>query len=416
MPRAVKSNPRVRGAGVTRSTNHTIHPTLISAQVASHAARPLTRRSIRRSRKRGPSGSRPTCNPIAGTTHSFPTHDDSAGAKINSIRQTIKKPRLEDFETDSESEEEDGNDDKHDKVPLEQDIEALEHAHELEASDSSQDVAIASVNEENHSPSLNDNSTALNGAESNIPAYRTPEPHQGSDSIHQIATQPRNRHHGLLGERAGPPFDENIWKDWILTPLELRHSQAPCESEYNGFPDPGPLPPVPCAVRFDIVMRYPAKSLCMIGCARSDVSNGWVVTHSKTLIIENLEAVKFVEFIRYQANEIEITGNESEDTIRLRFDYPHTFEQTIFEHPWLLDFQRRYRSTYSLKSTLSEHDGGETLPRGTLTHNRSWNHRTQGDLSEDAGFIQRLELNERNKSDMEGEEVGKEVEQRKEEK
>ncbi|KAF9488259.1 hypothetical protein BDN71DRAFT_1436248 [Pleurotus eryngii] len=282
--------------------------------------------------------------------------------------ETIKKPCLEDFKIDSESEEEDGNDNKHDKVPLEQDIEALEHAHEMgalamliqvlqhlrivpEASDSSQDVAIASVNEENHSPSLNDNSTTLNGAKSNIPTYRTPEPHQGSDSIHQIATQPRNRHHGLLGERASPPFDKNIWKDWILTPLELRHSQAPRESEYDGFPD--------------------------LGCACSDVSNGWVVTHSKTLIIDNLEAVKFVDVICYQANKIEIMGNEREDTIHLRFDYPHTFEQTIFEHPWLLDFQRHYKSTYSLKSTLSEHDKGETLPRGTLTHNGSWNHQTQ---------------------------------------
>ncbi|KAF9488011.1 hypothetical protein BDN71DRAFT_1457821, partial [Pleurotus eryngii] len=57
-------DPRVRGVGsnqtpqtrsshltpaprVTRSTNRAIHPTSISAQVASHTARPLTRRSKR---------------------------------------------------------------------------------------------------------------------------------------------------------------------------------------------------------------------------------------------------------------------------------------------------------------------------------------------------------------------------------
>ncbi|KAF9489951.1 hypothetical protein BDN71DRAFT_1511696 [Pleurotus eryngii] len=120
--------------------------------------------------------------------------------------------------------------------------------------------------------------------------------------------------------------------------------------------------------------------------------------------------------MRYRASKIEITGNEREDTIRLQFDYPYIFEQTIFEHPWLLDFQRRYISTYLLKSMLSEHDRGEILPHRTLTHNGSWNHWTQGDLSEDAGFIRQMELNERNENNTEGEEVGKEVEQRKEEK
>ncbi|KAF9494064.1 hypothetical protein BDN71DRAFT_1449393 [Pleurotus eryngii] len=62
MPRTVKSDPRVRGVGgnqtpqtrsshltpaprVTCSSNRAIHPTSISAQVASHAAQLPTRRS-----------------------------------------------------------------------------------------------------------------------------------------------------------------------------------------------------------------------------------------------------------------------------------------------------------------------------------------------------------------------------------
>ncbi|KAF9500593.1 hypothetical protein BDN71DRAFT_1492902, partial [Pleurotus eryngii] len=143
MPRTVKSDPRVRGVGsnqtpqtqlshltlaprVTRSTKRAIHPTSISAQVASHAARPPTRRSKRRSRKRGPSGSRPNRNPVAGSTSLFPTHEDSAGAKIDSTQRTIKKPRLEDFKTESENEEEDGGNDEHDKAPQENEMEALE--------------------------------------------------------------------------------------------------------------------------------------------------------------------------------------------------------------------------------------------------------------------------------------------------
>ncbi|KAF4588148.1 hypothetical protein EYR38_010115 [Pleurotus pulmonarius] len=346
----------------------------------------------------------------------YDPNEPGAGANIDCVRRTTKKPRLEDFKSSSESEGESGDADEHEITPLEHDLEALEHAHEMDASESSQDAATSFTNEDHHSPSLNDDIIAHNEDEIIAYADQKPEPKPGSEFISQPVDQLRKRHYGLLGERAASPFDDDMWKDWILTPLELRHSQAPREPEYDGFPGPGSLPPIPCVVRFDIVNRYPAKSLCMIGCARSDVSNGWVVTHSKSLIIDMDDAREFTNAIRYRASETELVGTIQEDALRLEYHYPTVFENTIFEHPWLLDLQKRYHSTYALKSTLSEYQPGEILPRGSLTRNGSWNHRVQGDLTEDAGFIRRAEGNERDYYDKERKEAGKDDEGRKEEK
>ncbi|KAF4573188.1 hypothetical protein EYR36_007698 [Pleurotus pulmonarius] len=247
----------------------------------------------------------------------------------------------------------------------------------MDASESSQDVPA-------HFPSSHDESLTQDVADSVSISPPTVNPLHSSTR----ASIQRSMHsYGLLGETPAAPFNDEVWKDWVLTPLELRHSPAPKEDEYADFPLPGPLPIIPCAVRFDIIKRYPSESLSTLGCARSDVSNGWVVTHSKTLLLDATEAARFIDAIRYRANEIEVTGDQKEDTLRLQFNYTHTFEQTVFEHPWLLDLQRRYRSSYSLKSTLSEYDDGENLPRGSLTHNGSWNHRTYGELTENAGFI-----------------------------
>ncbi|KAF4604658.1 hypothetical protein EYR40_003433 [Pleurotus pulmonarius] len=425
MPRAVKSDSRARGTGgnqtphtrssvlsptprATRSSSRVaLPPTSTSAHNASHTPRPPTRRSKRRTRKRGPGGAHSPRKPVAGPTPPSFTHNHGAGASINHTRRTVKKPRLEDF--DSPSDHEDSDED--DGAPLEGQIEeddfALEHAHEMGALTMlihvlshlklAPDVSESSQDTPNHSPSLNDDSLTLETDDQSLPSAQN---------------EPRNqtRHYGLLGERATSPFDEDMWKDWILTPLEFRHSQAPREPEYDGFPGPGPLPSIPCAVRFDIVMRYPATSLCMIGCARSDISNGWVVTHSKSLIIDIDEGREFINSIRYRANVTELLGEEREDALRLEYHYQTCFENTIFEHPWLLDLQKRYRLTYSLKSTLSEYQDGESLPRGTLTRNGSWNHRIQGELNEHAGFIRRTELHEHYEPRHEGLErdVGKE--------
>ncbi|KAF9488010.1 hypothetical protein BDN71DRAFT_1594167 [Pleurotus eryngii] len=217
--------------------------------------------------------------------------------------------------------------------------------------------------------------------------------------------------YGLLGESPGASFDDELWKDWTLTPLELRHSLAPKEDEYSDFPHPGPLPSVPCVVRFDIVRHFPCETLCMIGCARSDVSNGWVVTHAKTLLVDDDEAARLISAIRYCANEIELTGNEAEESIRLRFNYSYVFKQTMFEHPWFLELQRQFRSTYSLKSTLSEYQAGEVLPRGTLTSNGSWNHHIHGELTEQARFTRRKNRLDNGEGIDEGKDVGREAEQ-----
>ncbi|KDQ34074.1 hypothetical protein PLEOSDRAFT_164008 [Pleurotus ostreatus PC15] len=420
MPRTVKSDSRARGTGsnqtphtrlsrltptprVTRSSSRvTVSPTSTGAHAASHTPRPPTRRSKRRIRKRGPGGSLATHKSDAGTSSSSSTHERGAGANTNSKPRTTKKPRLEDFVTDSEDNE--GYEGIHPEASAEDDGLGLEQAHEMDVSESQDTPSQPSY--------LNNDSLMQDVGQLKAPSTLTHQTDEYSPPSTQDETRRRTRHYGLLGERAASPFDEDVWKDWILTPLELRHSQAPREPEYDGFPGPGPLPPIPCVVRFDIVMRYPAKSLCMIGCARSDVSNGWVVTHSKSLIIDIDEAREFVDTIRYRADVTELLGEGREDALRLEYHYQTWFEDTIFEHPWLLDLQKRYRSTYSLKSTLSEYEDGEILPRGTLTRNGSWNHRVQGELTEKAGFIRRMELHERYKlenEDAEGKAVGKEV-------
>ncbi len=278
------------------------------------------------------------------------------------------------------------------------------------------DVSEGSQDALGDSPSSLNESLAQNAGESIPPPFQAHETSRHPPSSCHASRQEGIRHYGLLGETPGTPFDDETWKDWVLTPLELRHSLAPKEDIYADFPNPGTLPAIPCVVRFDIVKRYPCDALCTIGCARSDISNGWVVTHSKTLLVDNTEATQFVNAVRYRANEIELIGNTDEDAIRLRFDYRYTFEPTIFEHAWLLDLQRRYRSTYSLKSTLSEYNDNEELPRGTLTPNGSWNHRTQGELSEDAGFSRRTEESQWNGYEREGKEVGEEYDRQGDEK
>lgn len=343
MPRAVKSDSRARGTGgnqtpqtrssilsptprATRSTSRvTLPPTSTSAHAASHTTRPPTRRSRRRTRKRGPGGTHPSRKPVAGSTQQSFNHELGASANVNSTRRTIKKPRLEDFESNSESDGDIGDDDGHDTTSLEHDNGALEHAHEMGAltmliqvlshltlapdvSENSQDMSSQPSN-------LNNDPLTQGVGESKAPLTLTHETEEHSPPFTQDESRKRTRHYGLLGERAASPFDEDIWKDWILTPLELRHSQAPREPEYDGFPGPGPLPPIPCVVRFDIVMRYPAKSLCMIGCARSDVSNGWVVTHSKSIIIDIDEAREFVDAIRYRADVTEVLGEGRKDAL-----------------------------------------------------------------------------------------------------
>ncbi|KAF9489741.1 hypothetical protein BDN71DRAFT_1511842, partial [Pleurotus eryngii] len=135
------------------------------------------------------------------------------------------------------------------------------------------------------------------------------------------------------------------------------------------------------------------------------------LTHSKTLLVDDDEAARFISAIRYCANEIELTGNEAEESIRLRFNYSYVFEQTMFEHPWFLELQRQFRSTYSLKSTLSEYQVGEVLPRGTLTSNGSWNHRIHGELTEQAGFTRRMNRLDNGEGIDEGKDVGREAEQ-----
>ncbi|KAF9499084.1 hypothetical protein BDN71DRAFT_1503454 [Pleurotus eryngii] len=287
--------------------NRTIHPTSISAQVASHAAQPPTRRSKRRSRKRGPSGSCPTHNPVARTTHAFPTHEESAGAKIDSTQWTIKKPCLKDFKTESENEEEDGGDDEHDKALLENEIEALDCAHKMGVLalliNIFDQLSIIPgtfprfLNDSMHlettysCPAVADEFPAVLDAV-NLPRRLL----VGSAPFPFPKTNPLPRY-GLLSESPGAPFDDEVWKDWTLTPLELRHSLAPKEDKYSEFPHPSPLPSVPCVVRFDIIRHFPCETLCTIGCAHSDISNGWVVTHSKTLLVDDDEAARFISAI-----------------------------------------------------------------------------------------------------------------------
>ncbi|KAF4573280.1 hypothetical protein EYR36_007791 [Pleurotus pulmonarius] len=407
MPRTVKSDSRARGTGgnqaphtrssvlsptprATRSSSRVaLPPTSTSAHTASHTPRPPTRRSRRRTRKRGPGGAHSSRTTVAGPTPQSFTLNHRAGANIDHTRRTIKKPRLEDFETESENEESIDQVHFESGTQFEDDVSELEHAHEMGAL--SMLISILNQLSMEPGPSLASQDDVNHSEDTRKRSSFPTIPNDAQDATNTAhSTQPTpcdHRRHGLLKEMPGAPFDEDTWKDWVLTPLELRHSRAPREDAFLDFPLPGPLPTIPCAVRFDIVNRFPAESLCMIGCARSDVSNGWVVTHSKTLLLDMVEARRFVNGLRYKADEIEILGEQTEDALRLQFNYHYTFEDTVFEHPWLQDLQKRYQSTYSLKSTFSEYQNGETLPRGTLTRNGNWNHRIQGELTDEAGFV-----------------------------